>query len=172
MSIMATIKFKNARIRVEFATNDAVPLAASSELPVRSIKTANAQPDDNLRRTIVLGIERTLSGQFVIYRGPDLPTLLANAIPRGMRLEIKLRMGNKVVTNAAFFPILEGNDIATTDAAFLAAPLMIYVVKDSGTLTLFSVVPPGPGGGDPCAGCDAPADDAARYLFALVGCYS
>jgi hypothetical protein len=169
MTTMATITFKSARVRAEFTTDDAHPMARSFELPVNSIKTTNAQPDNALRKEIALGIKRT-SGQFMMYCHSDRLTPLANAVPRGVRLEIRLRVDNEAVTDVAFFPIPANNALATTDGSFVNAQLMFYVVK--GSRTLFVVVsPPGPGDGDPKAGCDAPAGDAERFRCALVGAY-
>jgi hypothetical protein len=176
---MPTTKFKSARAYVDFVTGGVVPAAERLLLPIASMKVAQTQPASALRGKIVLGIERHASGQFVMYRRlPDLkPLHYSSAVPVGVGIEIRLRVGNKNATDALLFPITEGNVIDATDPAFTTAPLLIYIEKGvnatgASVFNLLSVGLAGGGAGDPCAGCEAPATDEARVLFALLGCYS
>jgi len=174
---MATIKLREALVDVEFVTHDPVPFAANRQLPLNAIKRVGAQPSVGDRNKIVLAIEQQGVGQFVLYRrSPQLDPPLFGASPASVKLELGLLVDDTNLTDTVVFTIPPGNDLDTTDFAFLTADLMFYVAQEhdaNGSVnTLFSVSLDGGGGGDPCAGKDAPASAEARTLFALLGCYS
>ncbi len=174
---MATIKLRTALVHVEFVTNDPVPFATSRQLPLSDIQSAEAQPGFAGRDKIVLAIERQDGGQFVLYRrSPQLDPPLPGANPTSVKLELGLLVDDTPITDTVVFTIPAGNTIDTTDFAFFTANLMLYVEQEhkaSGIVnTLFSISLAGGGGGDKCAGKDAPASEQARTLFALLGCYS